>query len=69
MTDTIELALAALGCDQVAVRYKPCVLSDFGSCCVSGDLATWLKDHRRITFAVYRSARKSKARSSVGIKP
>ena len=44
MTDTLELALQASGCDQVHVVHKPRLLSDNGSSYVSGDLAEWLQD-------------------------
>ncbi len=44
VTDTLELALAASGCDSVPVRHKPRLLSDNGSSYVSGDLAEWLED-------------------------
>lgn len=43
VTDTIELALTASGCDQAAVRHKPRLLSDNGACYISGDLAVWLE--------------------------
>ena len=43
VTDTIELALIASGCDQAVVRHKPRLLSDNGSCYISGDLAEWLE--------------------------
>ena len=43
VTDTIELALTASGCDQAVVRQKPRLLSDNGSCYISGDLAEWLE--------------------------
>ena len=42
VTETIELALAASGSDQAVVRHKPRLLSDNGSCYISGDLAQWL---------------------------
>jgi putative transposase len=42
VTDTLELALAASGCDQAHVRHKPRLLSDNGSSYISGDLAEWL---------------------------
>jgi len=42
VTDTLELALQASGCDQVAVRHKPRLLSDNGASYVSGELADWL---------------------------
>lgn len=44
VTDTLELALQASGCDQVTVRHKPRLLSDNGASYVSGELAGWLKD-------------------------
>jgi putative transposase len=44
VTATIELALQASGCDQAAVRHKPRLLSDNGSCNISGNLAEWLED-------------------------
>ena len=43
VTDTLELALTASGCDQAVVRHKPRLLSDNGSCYISGDLAEWLE--------------------------
>jgi len=45
VTDTLELALQASGCDQVAVRHKPRLLSDNGASYISGDLAEWLDDN------------------------
>ena len=42
VTDTLELALQASGCDQVTVRHKPRLLSDNGASYVSGELADWL---------------------------
>ena len=51
VTDTLELALDASGCDQATVRHKPRLLSDNGPSYVSGELATWLSgknmDHVR----------------------
>jgi len=44
VTDTLDLALQASGCDQVHVVHKPRLLSDNGSSYVSGDLAEWLHD-------------------------
>ncbi len=42
VTDTLELALLASGCNQVAVQHKPRLLSDNGASYVSGELADWL---------------------------
>ena len=44
MTDKLDLALEASGCDQVHVVHKPRLLSDNGSSYVSGELAEWLQD-------------------------
>ncbi|WP_353628670.1 IS3 family transposase (plasmid) [Sulfitobacter sp. TCYB15] len=46
VASTIELALQASGCDQAVVRHKPRLLSDNGSCYISGDLAKWLTDQK-----------------------
>ena len=46
VTDTLELALTASGCNQAHVRHKPRLLSDNGSSYVSGDLAEWLEKQR-----------------------
>ena len=43
VTDTLELALKASGCDRAKVVHKPRLLSDNGSSYISGDLADWLK--------------------------
>ena len=45
VTDTLQLALTASGCDQVRVVHKPRLLSDNGSSYVSSDLAEWLNDN------------------------
>ena len=42
VTDTLELALTASGCDQAHVLHKPRLLSDNGASYVSGELAHWL---------------------------
>ena len=44
VTDTLELALKASGCDRAKVVHKPRLLSDNGSSYISGDLAEWLDD-------------------------
>ena len=44
VTDTLELALQTSGCDQVAIKHKPRLLSDNGSSFISSDLAEWLDD-------------------------
>ena len=44
VTDTLEMALKASGCDQTTVVHKPRLLSDNGSSYIAGDLAEWLDD-------------------------
>jgi len=46
VTETIELALAASGCDQAVVQHKPRLLSDNGSCYISGELAEWMEKQK-----------------------
>ena len=45
VTDTLELALQASGCDQVNVRHRPRLLSDNGPSYISAELADWLDDN------------------------
>ncbi len=42
---TLDIALAASGCDSVAVRHKPRLLSDNGPCYIAGDLARYLEEN------------------------
>jgi transposase InsO family protein/transposase-like protein len=46
VTDTLELALEASGCDSATVLHKPRLLSDNGSSYISHDLAKWLGDRQ-----------------------
>ena len=46
VTDTLDLALQASGCDQATVLQKPRLLSDNGSSYISGELADWLEDRQ-----------------------
>jgi len=43
VTDTLELALQASGCDQVNVLHRPRLLSDNGPSYISGELAEYLE--------------------------
>jgi len=45
VTETLELALQASGCDQADVVHKPRLLSDNGSSYISGELADWINDN------------------------
>ncbi len=44
VTDTLELALDASGCDQAHVLHKPRLLSDNGPSYIAGELADYLAD-------------------------
>ena len=44
VTETLERALKASGCDSANVIHKPRLLSDNGASYISGDLADWLED-------------------------
>src|SRR5476651_2107107 len=44
VTDTLNMALQASGCDDVRILHKPRLLSDNGSSYISAELADWLGD-------------------------
>jgi transposase InsO family protein len=44
VTETLDLALTASGCDQAKVVHRPRLLSDNGSSYLAGELAEWLDD-------------------------
>src|ERR1700754_2000603 len=44
VTETLNLALAASGCNSARVMQRPRLLSDNGPCYVAGELAEWLQD-------------------------
>ncbi|MGL4440227.1 MAG: IS3 family transposase [Bosea sp. (in: a-proteobacteria)] len=43
VTDTLDMALAASGCDQAHVRHKPRLLSDNGPSYIASDLADYIE--------------------------
>jgi len=45
VTDTLQLALEASGCDHATVRHKPKLLSDNGPSYIAGELADWIEAH------------------------
>ena len=45
VTDTLNMALEASGCDQANVLHKPRLLSDNGSSYISGELADYINDN------------------------
>ncbi|MFT4185273.1 MAG: IS3 family transposase [Rhizobium sp.] len=46
VTDTLDLALTASGCDKVKVEHRPRLLSDNGPCYVASDLGEWLDKYK-----------------------
>ena len=46
VTDTLNMALVASGCDKANVVHKPRLLSDNGASYISGELADYIKDNR-----------------------
>ena len=68
VTDTLDLALQASGCDQAHVAHKPRLLSDNGSSYVSGELAEWLGDKKMGTSGEHHTIRKLREKSNDGIK-
>jgi transposase InsO family protein len=46
VTDTLDLALKASGCDSATVLHKPRLLSDNGPCYVAGDLAEYIEANK-----------------------
>jgi putative transposase len=43
VTDTLELALTASGCDSASVLHKPKLLSDNGPSYIAGELSEWIE--------------------------
>ena len=43
VTDTLDMALAASGCDSATVRHKPRLLSDNGPSYIAGELADYIE--------------------------
>jgi transposase InsO family protein len=46
VSDTLDLALAKSGLDQIKVTHRPRLLSDNGASYISADLAEWLEDKK-----------------------
>ena len=46
VTDTLDLALAASGCDRATVLHKPRLLSDNGPSYIAGELAEYIEDNK-----------------------
>ncbi len=65
VTDILDLALQASGCDQLHVVHKPPLLRDNGSSYFSGVMAEWLQDKgiasRQIEIEIEVEVRQGKA--------
>ena len=46
VTDTLNLALQASGCDQAHIQHKPRLLSDNGPSYIAGELADYIKSNQ-----------------------
>ena len=69
VTDTLDMALAASGCDQAHVRHKPRLLSDNGPSYIAGELADYIAAQRMSHVRGAPMHPRPKARSSAGIRP
>lgn len=47
VTDTLDMALAASGCDQATMRHNPRLLSDNGPSYTAGELAEYIEAQRK----------------------
>jgi transposase-like protein len=68
VTATLDLALAAAGLDQVAVRHKPRLLSDNGSSYIARSWRNIWKPRAWATCVARPIIRRRKAKSSAGIR-
>ena len=66
VTDTLELALKASGCDQAKGVHKPRLLSDNGSSYISGDLANGSMIRAWSMSVAHPTIPRPRARSSAG---
>jgi putative transposase len=69
VTDTLDMALAASGCDQAHVRHKPRLLSENGPSYITGELADYIEAQRMSHVRGAPSIPRIRARSSAGIRP
>ena len=69
VTNTLDLALAASGCDQANVLHKPRLLSDNGPSYIAGELAEYIEEQRMSHARGAPFHPRPKARSSAGTRP
>ena len=68
VTETLDLALAASGLDQVTIVHRPRLLTDNGASYIAGDLAEWLDGRASSISGAHRITPRLRARSSAGIR-
>jgi hypothetical protein len=69
VTDTLDLALAASGCDSATVLHMPRLLSDNGPSYVAGELAAYIEAQSMSHVRGAPSIRRHRARSNAGTRP
>jgi hypothetical protein len=73
VTETLNLALTASGCDSIQVEHRPRLLSDYGQCYIASDLGEWLekRSSRRLELAApfggYKQSGNGRENGSFGI--
>ena len=68
VTNTLDLALKASGCDSATVLHKPRLLSDNGPSYIAGELAEYI-EARKMSHVALRCIPRPRARSSAGTRP
>ncbi len=66
VTDTLDMALAASGCDHATVQHKPRLLSDNGPSYIAGELAEYIEANKMSHVRGAPIIPKHRARSSAG---
>ena len=69
VTETLDLALAASGCDKGTVLHKPRLLSDNGPNSIAGELAEYIEAQKMSHVRGARCIPRPRARSNAGTRP
>jgi putative transposase len=69
VTDTLDLALKASGCDSATVLHKPRLLSDNGPSYIAGELAEYIEAQKMSHVRGAPCTRRPRARSNAGTRP
>lgn len=68
VTDPLDLALAASGCDKVMVEHRPRLLSDNGPCYAASDLVEWLEKYKLEQVHALPAIHRRKGKLNAGIR-